>query len=95
MDVRAKNRGRPHHKVRFSAAPLMGINFLTQGRPGGKGRECPWEIRTKKFMFVLLFFPESSGDFRPAPKHSEKRQGRVKQEANMTRTLIFLASLLV
>ena len=34
MDVRAKNHGRPHQKVRFCAAPVMGRNFLTQGRPG-------------------------------------------------------------
>ena len=38
MDVRAKNRGRPHQKVRFSAAPVMGRNFLTQGRPGVRVR---------------------------------------------------------
>ena len=27
MDVRAENRGRPHQKVRFPAAPVMGRNF--------------------------------------------------------------------
>ena len=30
MDVRAENRGRPHQKMRFSGAPMMGRNFLTQ-----------------------------------------------------------------
>ena len=27
MDVRAENRGRPHQKVRFPAAPVVGRNF--------------------------------------------------------------------
>ena len=31
MDVRAENRGRPHQKVRFPAAPVVGRNFLTLG----------------------------------------------------------------
>ena len=55
MDVRAKNRGRPHQKVRFSAAPVVGRNFSTPGASGRKGQECPREIRTKKFMFMLFF----------------------------------------
>ena len=38
MDVRAENRGRPQQKVRFSAAPVTGRNFLTQGRPGVRVR---------------------------------------------------------
>ena len=54
MDVRAENRGRPHQKVRLPAAPVVGRNFLTQGR---KGQECPREIRAKKFMFMLFFLP--------------------------------------
>ena len=36
MDVRAENRGRPHQKVRFSAAPVVGRNFLTPGHPGAR-----------------------------------------------------------
>ena len=40
MDVRAENRGRPHQKVRFSAAPVMGGSFLTQGRPGVRVRNA-------------------------------------------------------
>ena len=38
MDVRAENHGRPHPKVSFSAAPVMGRNFLTQGHPGVRVR---------------------------------------------------------
>ena len=38
MDVRAENRGRPHQKVHFPAAPLVGRNFLTPGHPGVKVR---------------------------------------------------------
>ena len=56
MDVRAKNRGRPHQKVRFSAAPVMGRNFLTQGRPGVRvrnvrGRSAP------KSLCLCCFLP--------------------------------------
>ena len=53
MDVRAENRGRPHQKVRFPAAPVVGRNFLTPGHRGIRGQECPREIRTKKFMFTV------------------------------------------
>ena len=38
MDVRAENRGRPHQKVRFPAAPVVGRNFLTPGHPGVRVR---------------------------------------------------------
>ena len=38
MDVRAENRGHPHQEVRFPAAPVMGRNFSTQGRPGVRVR---------------------------------------------------------
>ena len=31
MDVRAENRGRPRHNVRFPAAPLMGETFWPLG----------------------------------------------------------------
>ena len=34
MDVRAENRGRPHQKVRFPVAPVVGRNFLTPGHSG-------------------------------------------------------------
>ena len=57
MDVRAENRGRPRPKVRFSAAPVMGKKPFDPGSSGRKGRECPREIRTKKFMFMLFFLP--------------------------------------
>ena len=54
MDVRAENRGHPHQKVRFPAAPVVG-ELLTPWASGRKGQECPWEIRTKKFLFMLFF----------------------------------------
>ena len=53
MDVRAENRGRPHKKVRFPPAPVAGRNFWWAS--GRKGQECPREIRTKNFMFMLFF----------------------------------------
>ena len=59
MDVRTKNRGRPRQQVSFPAAPVMGRNFLTPGHPGVWVRNVHRkEIRTEKFMFMLLFFPE-------------------------------------
>ena len=57
MDVRAENRVRPQHKVRFSAAPVDGEKLFDPRASGRKGQECPREIRTKKFMFMLFFLP--------------------------------------
>ena len=57
MDVRAENRGRPHQKVRFPAAPVVGRNFLTPGHSGVRVKNVPREIRAKKFMFMLFFLP--------------------------------------
>ena len=57
MDVRAENRGRPQQKVRFSAGPSDGEKLFDPRASGRRGQERPWEIRTKKFMFMLLFLP--------------------------------------
>ena len=38
MDVRSENCGRPHQKVRFPAAPVVGRNLLTPGHPGVRVR---------------------------------------------------------
>ena len=59
MDVRAENRGRPHQKVRFSAAPVMGRHFLIQGRPGVRVRNVRGKSGPKSFMFMLfsVFLP--------------------------------------
>ena len=57
MDVRADNRGRPHQKVHFSAAPVMGRNFLTPGHPGVRARNVRGKSGPKKFMFMLFFLP--------------------------------------
>ena len=56
MDVPAENRGRPHQKVRFPTALVMGETFDPLAS-GCKGQECPQEIRTEKFMFMLFFLP--------------------------------------
>ena len=58
MDVGAKNRGRPHQNVRFSAAPLMGRNFLTQGRPGVRVRNVCGKSGPKSLCLCCFFFPE-------------------------------------
>ena len=57
MDVRAKKRGRPHQKNGFSCGPGDGENLFEAWAPGHKGKECPHQIRTKKFMFMLFFLP--------------------------------------
>ena len=58
MDVRTKNRGRPHQKVRFSAAPVMGRNFLTQGRPGVRVRNVRGKSGPKSLCLCCFFFPD-------------------------------------
>ena len=67
MDVRAKNRGCPHQSA-FFCGPGDGEKLFDPGSSGRKGQECPREIRTKKFMFMLLF-------------SSLKRQGFRTQES--------------
>ena len=57
MDVRAENRGCPHQKVPFSCGPGGGEKRFDPWAFGHKGQECPREIRTKKFMFMLFFLP--------------------------------------
>ena len=57
MDVRAEYRGHSHQKVRSPAAPMVWRNFFDPWASGRKGQECPREIRTKKFMFMLFFLP--------------------------------------
>ena len=57
MDVRAENRGRPHQKMRFSVAPVMGRNFLTQGRPGVRVRNVRGKSGPKSLCLYLSFLP--------------------------------------
>ena len=59
MDVRTKNRGRPHQNVRFSAAPVMGRSFLTQGRPGVRVRNVRGKSGPKSLCLCCFFFPET------------------------------------
>ena len=51
MDVRSENRRHPHRKVCFLRPRWWGETR--------KGQECPQEMRTKWFMFMLFFFPDS------------------------------------
>ena len=48
-------------KSALSCGPGGGEKLFDPWAFGRKGQECPWEIRAKKFMFMLLFFPESKG----------------------------------
>ena len=56
MDVRAENR--PHPKVRFSAAPVMGRNFLTQGHPGVRVKNVRGKSGPKSLCSCCFFFPD-------------------------------------
>ena len=56
MEIRAKNHGRLHRKV-CVPAPSNGEKLLDPRASGRKGQKCPREIRTDKFMFMLLFLP--------------------------------------
>ena len=49
-----QNRGRPHQKVRFSAAPVMGRNFLTKGRPGVRVRNVRGKSGPKSLCLCCL-----------------------------------------
>ena len=59
MDVRAKNRGRPHQKVRFPAAPVVGRNFLTPGHPGVRVGNVRGNSGPKSLCLCCFFFPDS------------------------------------
>ena len=56
MDVRAKNRGRPHQKAGFPAAPVMRRNFLTPGHPGVRVRNVRWKFGPKVYVCVVFSF---------------------------------------
>ena len=58
MDVRAENRGRPHQKVRFPVAPVVGRNFLTQGHPGVRVRNVRGKSGPKSLCLCCFFFPD-------------------------------------
>ena len=54
MDVCAKNRGRRHQKKGFPCGTGDGEKVFDPWASGHKGQECPQEIRTRKFMFMLF-----------------------------------------
>ena len=58
MDVRAENRGRPQQKVSFTAAPVMGRNFLSPGHPGVRVRNVRGKSGPKSLCICCFFFPE-------------------------------------
>ena len=58
MDVHAENRGRPHQKVRFPAAPVVGRNFLTPGHPGVRVRNVRGTSGPKSLCLCCFFFPD-------------------------------------
>ena len=54
MDVRAENRGRPHQKVRFPAAPVVGEKFLTPGHPGVRVRMSAGNPDQKIYVYAVF-----------------------------------------
>ena len=64
MDVRAENRERPHQKVRFPAAQVVGRNFLTPGR----GKSGP-----KSLSLCCFFFPDRNSTGRNGEKLTMKK----------------------
>ena len=54
MDVRAENRGRPHAKMRFPAAPVVGRNFLTPGHSGVRVRNVRRKSGPKVYVYAVF-----------------------------------------
>ena len=73
MDVRTEKRRRPHQKVRFSAAAVMGRNFLTQGRPGVRIRNVCGKSGPKSLCLCCFFFPELNLAHRKRPALEHRR----------------------
>ena len=55
--VRSRLKMTSAPKSAFSCGPGGGEKLFDPGASGRKGQECPREIRTKMFMFMLLFLP--------------------------------------
>ena len=60
MDVRAENRGRPHQKLRFSAALVMGRKFLTPWHPGVGVRNVRRKSGPKSLCLCCFSFPDQN-----------------------------------
>ena len=67
MDVRTENRGRPHQKLRFPAAPVVGRNFLTPGHPGVRVRNVCGKFGPKS-LCLCFRFGQLSPIFLEAPR---------------------------
>ena len=87
MDVCAENRGRPHQKVRFSAAWWWRDTFWPRGIQVyySKGQECLREIRTEKFMFMLVFLPEKYHRHKSGGAPKERRRHHTEKRSSKTR----------
>ena len=64
MDVHTENRGRPHQKVRFPAAPVVGRNFLTRGHSGVRVRNVRGKSGPKSLCLCCFFFPDTFPEIR-------------------------------
>ena len=57
MDVRGEKSWTSAPESAFSCGPGGGEKLFDPWASGHKGQECPREIPTKKFMFMLFFLP--------------------------------------
>ena len=85
MDVRAENRGRPHQKVRFPAAPVVGRNFLTPGHLGVRVRNVPAKSGPKSLCLCCFFLPEFVANWEPGRRHDNPHHARPTSEKQLSR----------
>ena len=80
-----QNRGRPHRKVCFSAAPMVGTNLMNPGHPGVRVRNLVARaihnaIRTNRLVRIIRnsnpYFYSASGRFARITRISESRESR-------------------
>ena len=84
MDVRAKNPWASAPKSAFSCSPGDGEKLFDPRASGRYGQERLQEIPTKKFIFMLLFFPEKmQGDKSVSLLLQEDEWSRSCREINL------------
>ena len=77
MDVRAENRGRPHQKVRFPTAPVVGRNFLTLGHPGVRVRNVRGKSGPKSLCLCCFLFEDLRAFPRKVLGNLRKNSGKI------------------
>ena len=85
MDVRAENRGRPHHKARCPATLVMERNFLTPGHPGVRVRNIRRKFGPK--CLCLCCSSEASPNTGKKP-HKGPKKGQKSEQTSPAITSI-------